>query len=613
MEVFRGPKYFDAPDLQDYQGLLAYASERFADRTAVRYRMQPGDEKIWSKTYAELDSDVKALATSFSKRLTARERVGVVGDNSYPWMLSYLSAVVQGQVIVPLDRLLPSEELAQLVQRGKLSVLCVDAVLLEGLLPHLSELPLLREIVCMQSHRHREPGVLAKLEEACTQAGKGFQAFETALEHGERDRAAGKGKPPVPLAKDAMAALLFTSGTTDSSKAVMLSQGNVMADVRALLETVRFVDPIKTLSMLPLHHTFENTCGFLTILALGGCIHIYDGLRYIAKNMKEYQVHMIIGVPTVFEMIHKRILQNIAKQGKMGRFKLGLFITRFLRFFGVDKRREIFKDILAELGGDFYIAISGAAPLDVEVISFFDAIGIQILQGYGLTETSPVAAGCNTQVNVFGTVGPPLSGVEMAIDNEAPGQPGEILIRGDIVMQGYYEDAEANAEAFDEAGWFHTGDIGVYDAKKGCLSITGRLKSMIVLNSGKKVFPEELERLLNQHDFVKDSLVFGQSEENGEVVVTAKIVLDKEALEAAQLNREGVLALLGDLVSKTNALLPSFKGIRSYAYSFTEMIKTTTLKVRRGLEVQALQELIARKKWTWREFIGQDLDQSVKP
>lgn len=405
------------------------------------------------------------------------------------------------------------------------------------------------------------------------------------------------------------AAILFTSGTSDTSKAVILTNKCIAADLRALLGSVSFMDPLQTLSILPLHHAFENTCGFLTVMTLGGTIHVNDGLRYIGRNLKEYKVQLTVAVPAILDAMKRTILREAEKQGNLRKLKLGLTLSTLLYKLGIDKRRVIFRDVLDQLGGQFKYVICGAAPVSRDTLYFFRAIGIEILAGYGLTEASPVVGGGNTKVNRYGTTGEPLAGVEVAIDDDGSGT-GEILVRSDIVMKGYLDDPEATAEAIDEDGWLHTADVGRW-TRHGSLKITGRSKSMIVLASGKKVFPEEIEALLNQDALIRDALVFGHESTSGDIVVTAKLVLDRQVLFdilQREPTEDDYSNAVEALIAKVNRTLPSFKVIRSYFYSFQDMVKTTTLKVRRHIEMSRLDEFIRNSKATWQQLRGKNID-----
>ena len=391
----------------------------------------------------------------------------------------------------------------------------------------------------------------------------------------------------------------------------MLSHRNVCADIQGIAGMVKLKPGIRMLSVLPLHHTFENTCGLFMALYVGAQVHEMDGLRYIQKNMQEYGIDMIIGVPLLFANFYAKIQSTLVKTGKEQLIRKMIPLTQGLRRIGIDVRRLVYKRILEAFGGRLHLGICGAAPIDPEIIRFFDAIGVRILQGYGLTETSPVVCGCNSKVFVPGTVGRPVSGVDVAIDTEQAGDDGEILVKGPIVMMGYLDEPESTDSVIDQDGWFHTGDLGRIDPKTRCISITGRVKSMIVLNNGKKVFPEELEYLIGQTGWIKESLVWGDTEQDGDVIVTAKLVIDREKLGeilGLQNDESAIGQALDQIIADINSKLPSFKGIRRYVYSFQDMVKTTTLKVRRQVEISHLQEMMQRKKLQWRDLIGRNID-----
>ncbi len=408
-----------------------------------------------------------------------------------------------------------------------------------------------------------------------------------------------------------MSVLLFTSGTTSLAKGVMLSHKNVCADVKALAGVEKFEVGTRVLSVLPIHHTFENTCGFIGAFYFGFTIYECDGLRYIQKNMEEHKINGLIGVPLLFESFYSKIKDSVRKQGKEKKLKTAIKISNALRKIGIDLRRKLFKDILEKFGGEFKLGICGAAPIDPEIISFFDSIGIRVLQGYGLTETSPVVAGCNAKVFVPGTVGHPLTGVEIAIDTEEDGTEGEILVRGDIVMMGYYKDDEATNQAIDDDKWFHTGDIGKIDNKNGCLYITGRIKSMIVLKNGKKVFPEEIEYMLGQSDLIKDAMVWGEVEGDGDVEVWAKVVIDKEALNSDGDNdhdENTIKDKLEQLIKEISTKMPSFKSIKYFIFGEDEMEKTTTKKTKRNIELESIKNIIENNKLKIKEAAGKNID-----
>ncbi len=615
MEIITGKAYYQAPPIYHLRDLLIESQKKFKDRISVAYREKVSDKDPATKTYDDLYRDVVRMQDSLSKTTKAGSRIAVIGDNSYKWMVTYLAVASGFGTIVPLDRLLKPEELGPMLERSKASVVVYDAPFHELMQSLKKDNDNISHTIFMESEKLTEK-MEAEIRSEHS-ADSSFFFFNDFMANADCEADLESADPDSLLWEahqdDETCAILFTSGTSSSAKAVMLTEKNLCSNVRALLGSVSFDDNISALSVLPLHHTFENTCGFLTMLAIGARIDICDGLRYVSKNLKEYQTYIMIAVPALLTGM-KRAIENQAKRtGQYRKLRLGLRLSRSLHFVGIDLRRKIFKDVLSELGGKLQVIISGAASLDKETLRFFDALGVDVLQGYGLTEASPVVSGGNTKVNVLGTVGQPISGITVAIDNDKKGEPGEILVYADTVMKGYLDDEVSTKEAIDEAGWLHTGDIGRM-GRRNSISITGRSKSMIVLSSGKKVFPEELETLLKQGEYIKDSLVFGQETDSGDVIITAKLVLDEERIRERTGNHDGVLneADISDelalMIDEINRSLPSFKGIRSYIYSFQDMIQTTTMKVRRGMEMDNLKVLYEQSKENWQALRGANID-----
>jgi long-chain acyl-CoA synthetase len=615
MQVIQGPSYFKVRSFANLREMLDQCVDLYGPMPAFRFREQLKSDPV-SRSYSECRADCQALGTTLLHMGLGGGRLAIVGENSYIWCVAHVATVNGVGIAVPLDRLLPEEELIGLLERGEVDAVLYDASFQAVMEKAAGLLPRLRHLICLRPDRLKSDLAITWVAPdglADANDGPSFYQLPDLLTTGQQLLHNGdQSYTGMAIDPDALVSLLFTSGTTSQAKAVMLSHHNICADIRGLAGVVHLPAGIRMLSVLPLHHTFENTCGLFMALYVGGTIHECDGLRYIQKNMQEYGIEMIIGVPLLFSNFYVKIQDSLKKAGKDKLIARMIPLTQALRRVGIDLRRIIYKQILESFGGCLYMGICGAAPIDPEIIRFFDAIGVRILQGYGLTETAPVVSGCNSKIFVPGTVGRPLSGMSIAIDSENPGEPGEILIRGENVMLGYYKDNAATAEAIDSAGWFHSGDIGVLDPKTRCISITGRVKSMIVLKTGKKIFPEEIEHLIGQFNFIKESLVWGEKDSEGEVTISAKLVVDKEALEqktgqAADDNT--IRQHLEQLIRDINASLPSFKGIRQYVFSFQEMVKTTTLKIRRPIEIGLIGDLMQKQKLKWRELTGKNVDQ----
>ncbi len=667
-----GRVWYEAPPVYELRDILIRGNRLYGDRVAVRWRVRPQDKTVQERTYREFSRDVVAVQSWLAERLPKGSRIALVGENSYLWMVVWLAVASGFGVIVPIDRLLSMHEVKAILRRSNAPMLIYDAAWHEKIGDLMEDAPglewragmdrglmkdeqrqslrdeiaidpklfLLDDVLFCEKSAFSPTGspvseapmnasssnaalpneeALVTLGSLLSQETPSSQEVPatvnpsesapregTVSSYGESEEDYGL----LPLASvEDDAAILFTSGTSDTSKAVILTNKSIAADLRALLGSVSFPDPLQTLSILPLHHAFENTCGFLTVMTLGGTIHHNDGLRYIGRNLCEYNVQLTVAVPASLDAMKRKILREAEKQGRLRKLKIGLALSTLLYNLGIDKRRAIFRDVLDQLGGQFKYVICGAAPVSRDTLYFFRAIGVEVLAGYGLTEASPVVGGGNTMVNRYGTTGEPLAGVEVAIDDDGSGT-GEILVSSDIVMKGYLDDPEATAEAIDEDGWLHTADVGRW-TRHGSLKITGRSKSMIVLASGKKVFPEEIEALLSQDALIRDALVFGHKSASGDIVVTAKLVLDRQVLQdllQREPTEDDYSNAVEALIAKVNRTLPSFKVIRSYFYSFQDMVKTTTLKVRRHIEMSRLDEFIRNSKATWQQLRGKNID-----
>ncbi len=602
MQIIKGRPFYRTTAYKNLRDMLDNSCRLYADKTAFAFRAKPS-APIEKKTYRQFNDDYQALGTALLKLGLADKRIAVIGSNSYAWCLAHTAVLNGVGVSVPLDRLLPEQEIITLLERGGVSAVFYQDTFHPVMEKAIGQLPgQIEALFCFSELEEQEPGLAEQVLLGSIPA-----LLEQGRELMDQNDQAYKSRP---IDEQVLASLLFTSGTTSTSKAVMLSHRNICADIEGLAGIISLEPGTRLLSILPLHHTFENTCGLFVALSFGCEIDICDGLRYIQKNLNEYKTNMIIGVPAVFESFYNKVQLALKKSGKDKLVRFMIPLTNLLRKLGLDLRARLYGEIMAAFGGELRLGICGAAPIDPAIIKFFDAVGLRILQGYGLTETSPVVAGCNDRDFKPGTVGSPIAGVELAVDSKK-GEPGEILVRGPIVMLGYYEDEAATAEAIDQDGWLHTGDIGMICPRSGFLTITGRLKSMIVLKNGKKVFPEEIEFIINQNSFIKESLVWGEEGKTGDVYVNAKIVLDREQMEQKGIKATDEAALrlqLDQVIAEINRHLPSFKMIRNYIFSFQEMVKTTTQKIRRPIEIANIQDRFARLKLTWQELRGRNLD-----
>jgi long-chain acyl-CoA synthetase len=387
---------------------------------------------------------------------------------------------------------------------------------------------------------------------------------------------------------DAMNMLLFTSGTTDTAKAVMLSHRNICQNLMSMCSMLYIDENDVFLSVLPIHHTYECTCGFLCQIYRGCAIAYCEGLRHIVKNLKESKCTVMLGVPLIFESMYRQIMNQAIKQKGKGAIKFAIGLGNVFKKINIDIRQKLFKQIHEALDGYLRLFISGAAGIDPEIATGFREIGMKLVQGYGLTECSPIVA-LNRDVNYKDdAAGLPLPKLQVEIHNPDGEGIGEIKCKGDSVMLGYYENPEATAEVIKD-GWFYTGDLGFID-KDGFVHITGRKKNVIITGNGKNVFPEEIETILNRSLYIKESLVYGKGETDGDTVICARIVPDHEKIDEDVKNNiapgTNVEEIVNNEVKKVNQQLVTYKYIKNITLQDEEFIKTTTKKIKRFEELK---------------------------
>ena len=386
-----------------------------------------------------------------------------------------------------------------------------------------------------------------------------------------------------------MGIMLFTSGTTAKSKAVMLSHKNICTNLMDIAAVIKLTEEDRLLSFLPLHHTFECTVGFLYPISKGCSIAFCGGVRHLSSDISDYKITAMISVPALYEVMYKRLIKEIEKKGKKELLDKGTKISGVLMKFGVDMRKKIFSEIHEKFGGKLRLFVNGGAALDKEVEKGFNDLGIVTVQGYGLTETSPVISAGNDFYRRVGSIGKVFPSLKVKIINKDKDGIGEIIVKGPSVMLGYYNNEEATKEVLKD-GWFYTGDLGYFD-KDNFLFISGRSKNVIVLKNGKNIFPEEMETLLCRIEGVKEAMVYGKPEEkDDDVKICAKIVYDKDIMkETYNLeNEEEIKELLWEKVKEINKTMPAYKYIKEIIITTEELIKTTTQKVKRHEELKKI-------------------------
>lgn len=555
MNIYKKPLY-DVEKISDIRELLFLIKNSYKDNTAFLVKI---DGQYMPVTYNQFFDDCKSLATALNGKGLAGSRIGVIGENSYEWAVTYMATVSMGGVIVPMDKELPKEETAPLIEMAEL-----DAI--------------------VYSLKNKETVEGAQIKHKINMADE-FSALlkegKKLLEHGDTFFDNVKVDPEV------MSVLLFTSGTTSNSKAVMLSQKNIVTNIMGMCQMV-YVDKNDTLlSVLPIHHTYECTCGFLAPLYRGCTIAFCEGLRHVAKNLKECRATIMLCVPLLADTLYKRIMQGIKKKGKEETVKKAIKLSNFLLKFGIDLRKKLFAEIHENVGGRLTRVVCGAAAMDPVTANRMRDLGIYIIQGYGLTECAPICAVNRFEHYRDAAAGLPMPGMDIAIENPDEEGVGEILVSGDNVMIGYYKNPEATAEVF-QGEYFKTGDLGFID-KDGFLYITGRKKNVIVTKNGKNIFPEELETYLGRSPYISESMVYGVDNEAGDTDIYAQVVPSYDDIEEAfgkTLAGEELQKLMEDEVLKVNHTLQNFKRISRVIIRYEEFAKTTTKKIKRHVELK---------------------------
>lgn len=565
-------KLYESIKINDFRELVNRYKILYFNKTAFEYKETPHSREHIKISYAKFADDIEALGTALLDLGLRGKRIAIISPNRYEWCVSYLAVTTSDIVVVPLDKSLPNNEIKDLIIRSK-----VDGVIFDSKYAEVF-------------HKLQEDNTNNLKYYICMDQVDGFDSYNTLIEKGSSLIKEGASDYfDITIDNKKMSIMLFTSGTTSMSKAVALSQSNICEDIYALSQMTDIRKEDVFLSFLPLHHTFESTCTFLYGSYSGITIAFCDGLKYVQKNLAEFNVTGFVCVPLMLEIMYKKIRKGIEEKGKAKMVKLASKLCNFFLKIKIDIRRLVFKEILNNLGGKLRILIAGGASMSKEAIQGFLDLGINLLQGYGLTETSPVLAGENDKYKRAGSVGFPLPGLEVKIDNPGKDGIGEIIAKGPTVMIGYVDNPEATNEALKD-GWFYTGDLGYID-KDGFLFITGRKKDVIVLKNGKNIFPEELEILINQLPYVSESMVFGRPCDDGDYKVCAKIVYQEETMKELYpdiSSTDYMNIVWEDIKNKVNHTMPAYKYIREIILTDKPLIKTTTQKIKRHEELKLI-------------------------
>lgn len=562
MEQFKS-KLYRVRHITDIRDMILQSGRIYKKRNAFMLKDSGGN--IYPVTYEKFCSDYISLVTLLlSKKVERSTKIAVIGANSYQWSLSYVAAVTAG-VVVPIDKELAEEDIVNFINAAECKFVFADGIILDKITPLLSG----KEItfISIQEHAGKYPYIFNLVKEGEGLRQKGDKSFEN-----------------IKIDPYAMSILLFTSGTTGSSKGVCLSQHNICINIMQVSKMVKVKSSEHVLSILPLHHTYECTLGFLLIIYSGGCISYTDGIRHIAKNFNEYHISVVIAVPLLLEHMLKRISSSVIKE-LPAKYKPKdedidfLELYKSLPFY---VRLVVKAKVKNSLGGRLHLMIVGAAAPSPKTIETLDALGFRTLQGYGLTECSPLIVGNNDFFVKYDSAGLPIPGVDIKIVDKDEGGVGEIIARGENIMLGYFNDEEATAAVLKD-GWFYTGDLG-YQDENGFVYITGRKKNVIVTSGGKNIYPEEIEYWLNREKLITEALIVGENSYD-DVLVKAKIFPNIDAIKA-QLSvsiptTEEINEAINQAVARINSRLPSYKRIKKIVIRDKDFERTTTNKVKR--------------------------------
>mgnify|MGYP004642998213 FL=1 len=578
IEQKRKQKGYETSDYKTIKEIFDISREKYKDNIFILEKFTPKGE-FTKITYKEFTDDVIALGTVLTNKYNLKdERVVIIGENTYNWYVSYMAMLCGVGIAVPVDKELPANEIENVIQRSRATAVIYSTKKKDIIKKVEDKLPQVKYFIQMNSDDKllgREVGFNTIIEQGKEMVKNGDDSFSK-----------------IEIDPEEFKVLIFTSGTTSNSKGVMICNRNLAQNINAVNPYVKLHETDRLFSILPLHHTYESTIGFLLPFAKGSSIAVCQGLKYIVPNLKETKPTALLAVPLLIENLYKKINQTIEKSGKTAMVNSMMQITNALKNVGVDIKKKVFKEIYENLGGNLRFVVSAAAPIDPKVGKWMQDLGIIFLQGYGLTETAPIAALTPQYDSRVGSAGKAVVCAELKIDNPNEKGEGEVLIKSETLMIGYYEDKEATDEVIetDEQGnrWFHSGDVGYLD-KDGFLYITGRIKNVIVTQNGKNIYPEEIELMLGEIPEIKECMVYGKEVEGEkELIITAKVIPNLEEIQKehdGELTDDIIHDIIWEKIKEVNHKLTSYKAIKKLEIKKDEFAKTTTMKIKRYVEI----------------------------
>lgn len=559
--------------IENLKEMLEKSGKLYGDKKA--YKIKIDKEKYITYTHAEIREKINALGTALINLGLKDKRIAVIGENRLEWELAYLAIVCGTGVVVPFDKSLPENELRDVIERSEVEAIFYSAKYESTLEKVKAEgVGKLKHLISMDLEKHSN-GNYSQRE--LIKSGKEL------LKDGNKEFINAK------IDNEKMSIMLFTSGTTSKSKIVALSHKNICTNLMDIAEVLDVNSNDIFLSFLPLHHVFECTVGFLFSLYVGAKTVFCDGIRHIPENLKEYKVSVMACVPAIYERLFKIIRKNLNEKGML---KEILKKEELLKNASMEEKRKAFDKIHKLFGGNIKLFISGAASLDAEIEQKFRNLGFNLVQGYGLTETSPVVAIGTKENYKVGSIGKTVPSVEAKIINPNKEGTGELIVKGPSIMLEYYKNKKATNEAVID-DWFYTGDLAKID-EDGFIFISGRKKSVIVLKNGKNIFPEEMEGLINKIEGVEESFIYGKqiSEDKNDIKINALIVYDEETVKNAYKveNEEEIYKAISGKIKELNKLMPQYKAIRGIKITTKPLIKTTTNKIKRQANLDEIKK-----------------------
>jgi len=574
-EVKKDKKQYKPTEYKTIKEIFERSIEIYANKEFILEKFNPKGE-FEEITYKKFGEDVIALGTALTNKYNLKgERIVIVSETTYGWYISYMAALCGAGIAVPTDKELPANELENVIKRSRASIVIYSERMKDSIKKIADDLPGVKYFAEMYSEdklNGRYVGLETILNEGRELVAQGDDSFMK-----------------IEIDPEEFKVLIFTSGTTSQSKGVMLCNRNLAENINAVSAYVRLYPTDRLFSVLPLHHTYESTIGFLLPMAFGCSVAVCQGLKHIVPNLKETKPTAMLAVPLLIENLYKKINASIEKGGKAGLVNSMIHVTNALKTVGIDIKRKVFSEIYENLGGNLRFIVSAAAPIDAKVGKWVQDIGIMFLQGYGLTETAPIAALTPEYDTKVGSAGKPVICADIKIHNPNENGEGEVWIKSKTLMLGYYENEEATNEVMHD-GWFNAGDIAYID-EDGFLFITGRTKNVIVTQNGKNIYPEEIELLLGKVEEIKECMVYGKqlNEDDKELTITVKVIPDYDKTEekhGKDLSEEKIYDIIWNEIKQVNRKLTSYKAIKRLEIKKDEFEKTTTMKIKRFAEIK---------------------------